>query len=161
VYLLGPLHCPRGLLGELLFAGDAVEVGCPLEFRSRVTVAGFVEESAANVVPHVGFFHAGGGELQGFFVQLRGFVPAVLVLKGLCEYQQQFRSVRGTIQEVEAFLQAWFSRLSSVKNRTRSIGGQPLARAFSSALRSRTTSRSVAGSVCHKTEASFINSCLP
>lgn len=105
VYLLGPLHCQRGLLGELLFAGDAVEVGCPLELRGRIAVAGFVEEPAANVVPHVGFSHAGGGELECFFVQLSSFMPAVLVLKGLGEYQQQFRPVRGTVQEVEAFLQ--------------------------------------------------------
>jgi hypothetical protein len=55
----------------------------------------FVEEPASDVVPQTCFFQPGGGQLQCLFVQLCRFVPAVLMLEGLGEFQQEFGPVGG------------------------------------------------------------------
>ena len=80
VHFVGAAHGLSGFLGELVLARDAVKVGRPLKFGGCVAVAGFVKEPPSDVVPHIGFFRTGGGQLQGLFLEYRGIVPEVLPL---------------------------------------------------------------------------------
>lgn len=122
--LLGTLHCLSGLLREFASARDPVEVGCPWEFRCRVTVLGFVKEPPPDVVSDVRFFHTGGGQLQCLLLQLSGRIPAGLTLEGLGKYEQQFAPVgRVGPGATSPFLKGLaLPGLSSARNRIRSPG---------------------------------------
>lgn len=104
VHFAGASHGSCGLLRELVLAGDPVEVGGPLKFIGSVAVSGFVKEPSADVVPYVSFFYPGRSQLQGLFLQPRSFMPAILTLVYLGDYEQRLPPVPGFSQDLESYL---------------------------------------------------------
>lgn len=104
----GKLPCPvQRLLGGLdelvAVSGGAEEVPRPFEFGCCIAVAGFVEEPPADLVPNYCLPGPGAGQAKCFFLEPGRFMPGVLPLISLSEYQQGPQPVRSGVQEFPAF----------------------------------------------------------
>jgi hypothetical protein len=142
----GPVHAAAGELRKAVTARGPVQIVGPFEFGCCIPVAGFIEETPADLVADQRFGRRRAGKTQCFFVQPGRVVPLVAALIGLGKDKQRPEPVPGRSQQRHPSVRASSSRPNRERIHTRSSAVQSPSRACI-ASRSRTTSRRVAGSV--------------
>lgn len=146
LYLSGPVHAPAGEPGKAVAASGSVQVVGPIEFGCRITVACFFEQTPANLVADERFGSRCAGKTQGFFMQPGRLVPLVAALIGLGNNEQGPEPVPGRCQQCQSFVEGFFLPSENGQD-PHPFQFRAVPSRASMASRSRTTSRSVAGSM--------------